>query len=286
VRVVWRKQIRFQPSLSNEFVMNKSKRSRTLYDAEFYADQAVNSFESARIVAALVHELIKPESVVDIGCGLGGWLKAFSELGARRVRGVDGDYVDKSKLYIDSSSFTAINLSEPFEIREKYDLAISLEVAEHVPSAAGERLVKACTNAAGVVLFSAAVPGQGGTGHINEQWPEYWKDQFKEAGFAMIDALRGKIRDDPRIKWWYRQNLVLFANADSSRRYPALQPGAESAAPAIEWVHVNMLREAGVRNLSRHFRPALRDALQRRVARFRARIGGAIRGTSKPSCSS
>jgi SAM-dependent methyltransferase len=266
--------------------MNKSNRSRTLYDAEFYSRQAVNSFESARIVASLVHEMIRPESVVDIGCGLGGWLKAFSELGARRVQGVDGDYVDQSKLYIDSSCFTAVNLSEPFEIEEKYDLAISLEVAEHLPSAAGERLVKACTSAAGVVLFSAAVPGQGGIGHINEQWPEYWKDQFEKAGFVMIDALRSKIRDDPRVKWWYRQNLVLFADADSSRHYPALQLAAASGAPAIEWVHVNMLRNAGVRNLSQHFRPAIRDALQSRIARFRARIGGAIRGTSKPSCSS
>jgi 2-polyprenyl-3-methyl-5-hydroxy-6-metoxy-1,4-benzoquinol methylase len=182
--------------------MNKSKRRRTLYQEDFFADQAVNSFESAKIVATLVHKLIKPESVVDFGCGLGGWLKAFSELGARRVRGVDGDYVDQSKLYIDSSCFTAIDLSEPFEIGEKYDLAISLEVAEHLPSAAGERLVKACTSAAEVVLFSAAVPGQGGTGHINEQWPEYWNDQFEKAGFVMIDALRSKIRDDPRSKWW------------------------------------------------------------------------------------
>src|ERR1700677_1919613 len=243
--------------------MNNPHRARTLYDSEFYAGQASNSFESARIVAALVHELIRPDSVVDIGCGLGGWLKAFSELGVRRVRGVDGNYVDQSKLYIDSACFTAADLKESFDIEEKYDLAISLEVAEHLPRAAGERLVRTCTSAAGVVLFSAAIPGQGGTGHINEHWPEYWRDQFKELGFVMCDILRSRIRDDHRIEWWYRQNLVLYANVASTRRYPALVNIANSEAPGIEWVHVNMLRNAGVRNLFRHFHPALIDALQR-----------------------
>jgi len=259
------------------------KGSQTLYGADFYAGQAADSLESARIVARLVYELIRPESVVDVGCGLGGWLRAFSELGVRRIRGIDEDYVDRSRLYIDPSCFTPVNLREPFEIGEKYDLAICVEVAEHLPRAGGQMLVKACTSAAGVVLFSAAVPGQGGTGHINEQWPEYWRDQFKASGFVMVDALRSSIRDNPRIAWWYRQNLLLFASQDSIRRYPALETAAAYEAPALEWIHINMVRKAGVMNLSRHFRPALVDALHRMIARLGANIRGAIGGAARHS---
>jgi hypothetical protein len=201
---------------------------------------------------------------VDVGCGVGTWLRAFRENGSRTVRGLDGSYVEPSQLNIDSSDFTAVDLARPFEIDSTFDLAICLEVAEHLTRSHSAHLVDALTRAAPVVLFSAAVPGQGGTGHVNEQWPEYWRDLFDSRGFAMLDVVRPRIREDRRVKWWYRQNLVLFADDAALAAHQELR-AAPAPANAIEWVHVNMLREAGVKNLMCHLGPALLKALKRRI---------------------
>ncbi len=237
------------------------------YGADFYAQQAPGSLRSARVVAALVTELIQPRSVIDEGCGLGGWLVAFAENGARELRGIDGEHVDKSKLYIEASRFCAVDLSQPFGIDGRFDLAICLEVAEHIPHSRSEDLVDARCAAAPTVLFSAAIPGQGGSGHVNERWPEYWHDRFRTRGFRMCDGIRPRVREDQRVLWWYRQNLVIYANESSLAAHPMLH--AAPCCEEIEWVHVNMLREAGVRNLWCHFRPVLGKAIRRRFHRVK-----------------
>ena len=245
--------------------MSTSLASANTYGAEFYAQQAPGSLESARIVAAHIAELLTPRRVIDVGCGLGGWLLALSETGAQEVRGIDGDHVDRSKLHIDPACFTAVDLSRPFRIDGRFDLTICIEVAEHIPHTHSEDLVDALCAAAPVVLFSAALPGQGGNGHVNEQWPEYWSRRFHQRGFRMFDSIRPRIRDEPGVRWWYRQNLVLYANEAGRAAHPLLGTDAASGEPGLEWVHVNMLRAAGVRNLLRHGRPALVTAIRRRL---------------------
>lgn len=128
-----------------------------------------------------------------------------------------------------------------------------------------KHLVAVLTRAAKVVLFSAAPPGQGGVGHVNEQWPEYWRDLFQAHGFRMLDLIRSRIRDDQRVVWWYRQNLLLFSGDAGMKSYPTLHSADNLQQVAIEWVHVNMLRRAGVKNLIRHLRPALTSAIKRRI---------------------
>ena len=59
------------------------------------------------------------------------------------------------------------------------------------------------------VIFSAAIPGQGGTGHLNEQFPAYWSKLFNENGFAVNSDFRFGIWNDDRIENWYRQNLMI-----------------------------------------------------------------------------
>jgi len=237
------------------------------YGPEFYARQGPGSLRSARIVAALVAELVAPRSVVDVGCGLGGWLLAFNEAGARELRGLDGNHVDRSKLYIDPVCFTAVDLAQPFRIAGRFDMAVCVEVAEHLPHARSRDLVDTLCDAAPVVLFSSALPGQGGSGHVNEQWPEYWRQRFHAHGFHTINAIRPLIREDPRVLWWYRQNLVLYASDAGLAAHPLLRDSTASDQPELEWVHVNMLRAAGVRNLMRHLRPALVSAIRRRLGR-------------------
>ncbi len=162
-----------------------------------------------------VLELFRPNSVVDVGCGLGEWLAAFQEFGVDDILGLDGSYVDKSMLSIPGACFKTVNLSNPFTIDRTFDLAISLEVAEHLASENAADFIESLTRLAPIILFSAAVPRQGGTHHVNEQWPEYWVRQFKARGLVPVDAIRKHIWNDSNIKVWYRQNIMLFCSEEA-----------------------------------------------------------------------
>jgi SAM-dependent methyltransferase len=193
-----------------------------LYGSKFFEQYADGSFRSARTVLRPVFDWLSPRSVVDIGCGIGAWLKVARELGAEQVLGVDGGYVDHNHLHISADEFVALNI-EGQNFREvlsasgrhSFDLVMSLEVAEHLPAARSAGFVKELTELGDTVLFSAAVPFQGGLHHVNEQWPEYWSLLFAGQGFRCVDSLRGLLwyRDD--IEWWYAQNLLLFVRAGS-----------------------------------------------------------------------
>jgi SAM-dependent methyltransferase len=212
------------------------------YGEAFFADQAEGSLRSARVIAPLVVDLVHPTSIVDVGCGIGTWLSAFRESGVRQVQGFDGAYVDRTKLLIPAESFTAVDLRTPEALTGTYDLALCLEVAEHLPTAVSGRLVAALTGLAPVVLFSAAIPAQEGTAHLNEQWPAFWIAHFERLGFRAVDALRPVIRDDARVDWWYRQNILLFAN-DAALVASSRLAAAARAHPsgALEWVHAEVL---------------------------------------------
>src|SRR5262245_11052980 len=129
-------------------------------------------------------------SVVDVGCGRGAWLRAFRENGVEVIAGMDGDHIATSKLLIEPLSFRCVDLTKPLRSTEKYDLAVCLEVVEHLPSTAGRSLIASLTSVAPLVLFSAAIPGQRGTGHINEQWPPYWQSIFAGHGYVRLDPIR------------------------------------------------------------------------------------------------
>jgi hypothetical protein len=196
------------------------------YTGEFYDYQSSGSLRSARTVVPLLLQWIPARRVVDVGCGVGTWLKAFDDNGVPEVQGFDGAYVDKSKLVIDPSCFAACDLFGEYQLDGNYDLAVCLEVGEHLPHRASCRLVAELTRVAPLVLFSAAIPGQQGTGHINEQWPTYWRGLFASHGFSRLDVLRGHILHDKRVEWWYRQNMYLYASERGLAEAPALRTEA------------------------------------------------------------
>jgi SAM-dependent methyltransferase len=191
------------------------------YDRTFFVEQRRQALRSARVVAPVIAELLHPRSVVDVGCGVGAWLTAFKECGVSDVLGIDGDWAAAFN-ELDSGEFLPHDLSIPIQLHRRFDLVVCLEVAEHLPPACGLDFVKSIISLSDVVLFSAAVPFQGGTGHVNEQWPDYWAGLFEQEGFRAIDAVRPRIWNEPTVDWWYAQNALLFVAADHLSHTPAL----------------------------------------------------------------
>jgi len=188
----------------------RTEKASPAYTTEFYAGQVDGSASSAAVVVPLVLSLLPVRSVVDVGCGVGPWAAEFMANGVPEVWGIDGDYVDRSQLRIPSDRFVARDLTKPLQFDRTFDLAICLEVAEHLPDSRAGGLVSDLTSLASCVLFSAAVPGQGGTNHINLQYLPYWIDLFQKRGYKGIDPIRPRILGDPSVEWFYQQNTVMF----------------------------------------------------------------------------
>lgn len=159
---------------------------------------------SAAALVPILCEKFHPQTVIDVGCGEGSFLREFEHLSATTV-GVDGSWVD-GVIQVDLTA-------PPYPDLGRFDLALCLEVAEHVHVLHAEELVDWLVVLSPIVVFSAAIPGQGGVGHVNEQWPAYWAEKFAARGYKGSDELRWQVWDDARIEPWYRQNLLVFGAA-------------------------------------------------------------------------
>jgi SAM-dependent methyltransferase len=184
--------------------------SKTEYGTRFQEFIKDDSLRSAERVVPLLMSLIQPASVVDIGCGTGAWLSVFHKRGVGRIRGIDGDYVDRKSLLIPEDRFLGRDITRPLDLGERFDLVLSVEVAEHIAAHQSDDYLDNLTSLGDVIAFSAAIPNQGGIGHINEQWPDYWKGRFEARGYVLVDCLRRRIWDDRSVERWYRQNLLLY----------------------------------------------------------------------------
>ncbi len=198
------------------------------YTKDFYNTYKEGMRRSAEEVVPLVIEMIRPKRVVDVGCGIGAWLSVFKESGVEEILGVDGDYVEKEMLQIPEEQFFSFDLKNPLRMDRQFDLAVSLETAEHLPSECAEPFVDSLTRLGPVVLFSAAIPFQGGTNHINEQWPDYWAKYFEERGYVAIDCIRKKIWQNYDVKSEYVQNIFMFGRRDYVESHSLLKKEFEN----------------------------------------------------------
>lgn len=204
------------------------------YDAGFFRD-LVLARSAAEVIVPLIIAMVSPRSVVDIGCGIGVWLAACRRAGIDDVIGTDGDYVPRSQLLIPGNRFVAADLTAPFDLGRRFDLAISLEVAEHLTEAAAEGFVASLVQIAPVILFSAAIPGQGGPGHVNEQWQEYWRSKFAAVGYVACDAIRPLVWGDNRVDYYYQQNILVYVATGELGRHPRLTSAI--AGRSVDLVH-------------------------------------------------
>ncbi len=209
-----------------------------MYDKNFFRALQEGSLRSARQIVPLLIDLVHPASVLDVGCGNGTWLSIFVEHGVTELLGVDGDYVKREMLLIPREWFVAHDLSVPLNLGRSFDLALSLEVAEHLAAEAASTLVDSLARHAPVVLFSAAIPFQGGEHHVNEQWPEYWAKRFEDRGYLPVDCLRSRVWMNDEVDWWYAQNILVFAQPDYINARPALRRAFDRTDPkALSIVH-------------------------------------------------
>jgi SAM-dependent methyltransferase len=206
------------------------------YTETFFQDMADSSGSSAAVVVPLLYEMLEPSSVVDVGCGTGEWLAAFQREGVEDVQGLDGPWVDPSQLSIDAARFRAANLTDPPSLGRRFDLVTSFEVAEHLPERAAAPFVEYLTGLGDVVAFSAAIPFQGGTSHLNEQWQDYWSELFAGRGYAAFDVVRPRVWLNPAVEFWYRQNLIVYVERGRAEGLPH-----EPTDPVLPLVHPDLL---------------------------------------------
>ena len=184
-----------------------------IYNAEFYNEQKYRSLRAAGIILPYLFQFYKPNSVVDIGCGSGSWLRASKDLGVETIHGVDIEQtVFVPRDVSDIFDFSNLTSQDEFVSSQKYDLAISLEVAEHLDPQNAVSFVKYLTSFSDVVLFSAAHPYQHGVHHVNCQPASYWSSLFNKEGFVCVDIMRRQLMFEPQLAdcYWYGQNSFLY----------------------------------------------------------------------------
>ncbi len=236
------------------------------YKHSFYKNRHQSTVDAANIVLSLmIDALPKINSAVDFGCGVGTWLSVLKEKGVEDIQGLEGPWVEDKLLQIPQECLKQVNFEKGVKLDKKYDLAISLEVAEHLRPETARNFVASITGASDFVLFSAAIPFQGGTNHVNEQWPDYWVELFKEQGYVLLDFVRMKIWNDERIPFWYRQNALVFIKQE--RLNEVKQPDLTGLTFPVTVVHPEfymskMIKMNSIKGSIKSFRRALVKAFK------------------------
>ena len=221
------------------------------YGDDFYAFLSSFAVRSAQNIVPLVMAAGPASSIADFGCGQGAWLSVWRAAGLD-VQGIDGPYVELTKLLVPEANFTPADLAAPISLHRHFDIVQSLETAEHLPAARAAGFVADLTAHADRVLFSAAVPGQGGEHHINEQPLEYWRALFRAHDFLPVDLVRPQVQGNEAVQVWYRCNTILYVKRQALSRLTPAARGyvvADDARLAEYWPWQARLRQAIIRRL-------------------------------------
>jgi 2-polyprenyl-3-methyl-5-hydroxy-6-metoxy-1,4-benzoquinol methylase len=140
---------------------------KEVYNENFYKNRHKDTLHSAETILQLVQSFIPQiNSAVEFGCGVGTWLYVLKESGTKEILGLDGPWVPPEFRMILQKNFIPSDFEKPINLKKRYDLAISLEVAEHISQRNAMQFVESITNASDYILFSAAIPGQGGDARL------------------------------------------------------------------------------------------------------------------------
>jgi cyclopropane fatty-acyl-phospholipid synthase-like methyltransferase len=194
---------------------------------------------TAKRVLRLVYDKIKFGSVLDIGCGRGLWLAVAAELGAAEIIGIEGPWIEAQATYVCLDNILTQDLELGFNLNRSFDLVMSIEVGEHLSAPAADTFVTSLVRHGHFILFSAAIPFQPGTGHINCQFPDYWANLFAKHGYQPLDFIRRAIWSDRSTHVWIRQNVIAFVSAEFMLNNPWARETSASSGP-LSIVHPDL----------------------------------------------
>lgn len=170
---------------------------------------------SGQVFATAITEVFPTvRSVLDVGAGTGGYVVRFRQAGFA-AEGLEYSSVGRALARAQGVRLELLDCSRPAGMPDlpKVDLAYSIEVAEHLPEALADQFVGYLGGRADLVIFSAAFPGQGGQGHINEQPKEYWRSKFEASGFVFLPAEAEQLSAvlcKHGFRGWFPKNLQVF----------------------------------------------------------------------------
>jgi hypothetical protein len=189
------------------------------YSESFYSSVGSRASIAASIVMGSVKQWYSPSSIVDYGAGPGVWsIEAAKVFPNASVLALDYEAATIfSEEFESKRPKNLITLELNFEEEKSIpvvnlDMAICVEVLEHLSEEAANRVFNSICSTAGIVIFSAAVPGQGGTGHINEKPKNYWVSRFVENDFLVFDTFAQNLQH-PQVPDYYRNNCFLAINS-------------------------------------------------------------------------
>ncbi len=196
--------------------LTKSQRFGTglseIYDEAFYEHHVdANERASASAVVDTLMKQFAPQSVFDIGCGNGIYLSEFAGRAVLSI-GCDGSEHAVRLARSDAVVFRH-DLRDVLQLNRRFDLCLCFEVAEHLPARFAPTLVENCARTSDVVVFSSALPGQGGTDHVNEQPFAYWDALFSNEGFGVDRPLTEAILRDfvnRNVVVWLAKNTRIY----------------------------------------------------------------------------
>ncbi|MEO7385977.1 MAG: methyltransferase domain-containing protein [Gammaproteobacteria bacterium] len=206
-----------------------------LYTDEFYGHHVAGSTRSAGHFLRHLFTYFKPASMVDFGAGVGAWLATARKLGVADLLAVDGDWARSPKKVDPAVPYFHTDLETPIRLERRFDLAMSVEVAEHLQESRAAGFIEDLTLASDIVLFGAAMKDQGGVNHINEQDQYYWINLFADLQYEYVDFFRAPFWRNTEVEPWYIQNTFLFVSSG----HPALE--TIPSFPLVEVHHPRLL---------------------------------------------
>jgi SAM-dependent methyltransferase len=240
---------------------------RDFYDPHYHDDKVAASRLAAERILPVVLSVVDATSMIDVGCGPGAWLEVARHLGIRELTGVEGEWASEwlgdERAAGRDFELVLVNLEDELRLPARFDLAICIEVVEHISAARGASFVADLCRCAPHVLLAAAIPGQRGPNHVNTQWPSHWARHFADHGYRPLDVVRPRIWGDDDLLVHYRQNPILFVHDDeyeqAARRALALtSPPLE----ALDLVHPSLFRRCRDELRAHSEPPGLRDRVQ------------------------
>lgn len=182
-----------------------------MYTEEYFKQIIEEEEGQADRLASYLISTYQPKSVVDFGCANGLYLEPFYNTGNIHVLGLDysAEAVKMAKI----PNIVLTDLRQPYNTVSKFDLALCIEVLEHIEEEYADIVVENIINSSDIVIISPATIGQGGVGHVNLQYKKYWKEKFEKEGFQYMEKETKKLVDFMKSGYhmgWLVNNVMIF----------------------------------------------------------------------------